>query len=185
MTKSKKLTLLSLAVLGFAGIIYSLNAPKAGAHCQIPCGIYDDPTVFQTLYVDVKTIHKSMKEIEKLSERPGKNANQICRWVINKENHADKFTDMIVEYFMQQRIHPKDAKDHPKEYYYKLRMCHEMLVTAMKCKQTTEVKHALHLKELLTKFKTEYNDEKGDKTANASSSTHKHEHEHDGHKHSH
>ena len=172
MTKSKKITLLSLAVLGFSGILYSLSAPHADAHCQIPCGIYDDDTVFQTLFVDVKTIHKSMKEIEKLSQRPGKNANQICRWVMNKESHADKLCDMLVEYFLQQRIKPKEMKDHPKEYYYKLRLCHEMLVTAMKCKQTTEVKHAMHLKELLTKFMKEYKDEKEHSHADGTKHTH-------------
>ena len=40
----------------------------------------------------ISTIEKSIKKIEELSKEKEKNSNQIVRWVVNKEKHAE---DMI------------------------------------------------------------------------------------------
>ena len=37
------------------------------AHCQIPCGIYDDPLRTSMIYEDLNTIDKSVAAIRKLS----------------------------------------------------------------------------------------------------------------------
>ena len=77
----------------------TLTTAYVTAHCQIPCGIYDDQARVNLMYEHVKTIAKSMKQIE-----AGQNANQSARWVLNKENHADELIDIASNYFLAQRI---------------------------------------------------------------------------------
>ncbi|MFC1737020.1 superoxide dismutase [Ni] [Candidatus Hydrogenedentota bacterium] len=125
----------------------------AYAHCQIPCGIYDDDARLKALAEHITTIEKSMKLITELSSDPGKNANQIVRWTINKENHADEFAEIVTKYFLQQRVKPVAKKTQGRSAYLeKLTLCHEMLVGAMKAKQTTDIENAAKLKESLEKF---------------------------------
>jgi nickel superoxide dismutase len=50
-------------------------------HCQIPCGIYDDPARLKMIAEHITTIEKSMTEINALSAAPGPNANLLVRWV--------------------------------------------------------------------------------------------------------
>ena len=128
------------------------------AHCQIPCGIYDDPARFTELAEHITTIEKSMKQIGELSKDPGANANQITRWVMNKEDHADQLRAIVTEYFLQQRIKPVAAgSGHETEVYLsKLTACHHMLVASMKAKQTTDLAHVKTLRAALAQFKTLY-----------------------------
>ena len=58
---------------------------NAGAHCEIPCGIYDDQMRTKLIAEHATTIEKSMKEIQ-----AAPNQNQAVRWVMNKEKHADE-----------------------------------------------------------------------------------------------
>ena len=128
------------------------------AHCQIPCGIYDDPARFTALAEHITTIEKSMNQIGELSKDPGANANQVTRWVMNKEDHADQLSAIVTEYFLQQRIKPVAAgSGHEREVYVgKLVACHQMLVASMKAKQTTDLGHVRTLRESLSQFKTLY-----------------------------
>ena len=128
------------------------------AHCQIPCGIYDDPARFAALAEHITTIEKSMKQIGELSKDPAANANQVTRWVMNKEDHADQLSAIVTEYFLQQRIKPVAAgSGHETEVYVgKLTACHQMLVASMKAKQTTDLAHVQTLREGLARFKALY-----------------------------
>ena len=135
------------------GVWGAIAAPASG-HCQIPCGIYDDAMRYTLLAEHVTTIEKSMKQIKLLSANPGKNANQLARWVANKETHADALATIVTDYFLQQRIKPAkhgDAKA-TAAYTQKLVLCHKMLVAAMKCKQTTDLKYPTKLRTLLGQF---------------------------------
>lgn len=128
-----------------------LAAAQGFAHCQIPCGIYGDEARFAAIEEDLRTIEKSMKQIKELSADTAKNQNQIVRWVQNKERHADNIAEIVTAYFLQQRIKP--ANGSAKEAYLnKLSLLHQMLVHAMKAKQTTEVSHVEKLRGLLTEF---------------------------------
>ncbi|WP_419646744.1 superoxide dismutase [Ni], partial [Victivallis vadensis] len=80
------------------------------AHCEIPCGIYDDSLRMKLIYEDIATIRKSIHEINEL-EKSGRNANQLVRWIINKDNHADKLQNTVTRYFMTQRLKPVPATD--------------------------------------------------------------------------
>lgn len=141
----------------------------AFAHCQIPCGIYGDATRFTMLDEHITTIEKSMKQIHQLAKEAEADvkplaANQLVRWTVNKDNHADAFAEIITQYFLQQRIKPVDSDNGPERdaYVHKVTLCHRMLVTAMKTKQTVDLQHVEDLKSLLAEFRKAYFTE-GDK----------------------
>lgn len=142
-----------LAAITIAMLIPGIVA----AHCEIPCGIYDDQLRIDLMREDITTIEKSMTQITSLSAAGDKNYNQIVRWVTNKEVHADKFTEIITQYFMTQRLKPKavDAEGF-QSYQKQLLLLHEMMVTAMKAKQTTDQTNITKLRELVDAFEKEY-----------------------------
>ena len=122
-------------------------APSAGAHCEIPCGIYDDQARVRLIAEHVGTIEKSIQQILALQKNEATNYNQLVRWVMNKESHADQIQEIVAQYFMTQRIKPDSAN-----YDRKIAVLHRMLIAAMKCKQTTDLKHVKELRELLQTF---------------------------------
>jgi len=139
---------LCLALLGFFVFGAALSA---GAHCQIPCGIYDDATRITLLKEHVITIQKSMREIQRLEKEGLQNSNQLIRWVMNKEDHANKFQDIVTDYFMAQRI-KLDAD----KYEQKITVLHKLLVKAMECKQTTDLSLTQDLLDLIHDFEHLY-----------------------------
>ena len=135
-----------------------LMPPTSWSHCEIPCGIYDDAMRYDMLEEHIRTIEKSMDMITQLSEEGEKNYNQIVRWVVNKEEHATKFMDIVQQYFLNQRIKPVDDTAGVKydEYIRQLKFMHKMLVTAMKCKQTTDKLNTAKLSDLVAKSRELY-----------------------------
>lgn len=125
----------------------------AGAHCQIPCGIYGDAMRFAMMREHVTTIEKSMQQITTLSENPAKNSNQITRWVINKEKHADALTEIVTSYFLAQRIKASEPED---KYVAELKALHGIIITSMKSKQTTDLKYVAELNKLIDSFEKIY-----------------------------
>jgi len=148
----KKLLLPAIAVLTvvLASIVYS--------HCQIPCGIYDDPARLAMIAENTTTIEKAMKQIEELSAQQKPNMNQIVRWIDVKDKHADDTAEIVSYYFMAQRIKPADKSDAPayEKYVKQLTLLHEMLIYSMKAKQTTDLANVEKLRGLLTDFQTAY-----------------------------
>ena len=128
-----------------------VTSPKLYAHCEIPCGIYDDEAQIEKIFQHIDTIEKSMREIVRLDDKKNRNANQIVRWIMNKEAHADKIQNIVTQYFMTQRI-KLDAKQYDK----KIRTLHQILITSMKCKQTTDIAHTKALKKDVSAFKKLY-----------------------------
>jgi len=139
-----------LIVLALLTSILALNAQ---AHCQIPCGIYDDQTRITLMEEHVATIEKSMNEITKLSAEIPQNSNQLIRWVDNKEEHADKLTEIVTYYFLAQRIKPTEPAE---KYAAELKLLHGMIVQSMKAKQTTDLQHVEKLRELMDQFEHIY-----------------------------
>ena len=129
----------------------ALGAVRVGAHCEIPCGIYDDQLRADLIAEHATTIEKSMKEIVELSKQNPVNYNQLVRWISNKEKHADEIQHLVTQYFMTQRLKP-DAK----KYSEKLAVLHKMLIYAMKCKQSTDVAHVSTLRSLTKEFEILY-----------------------------
>ena len=128
-----------------------LLAAGAAAHCEIPCGIYDDEARIAMLLEHVTTIEKSMNQITTIGKDKEHKANQLVRWVINKEKHASELQEIVTQYFMTQRI-----KFDTKAYDKKLALLHQMLVYAMKCKQSTDLDHTAKLTGVIQEFKQLY-----------------------------
>lgn len=151
---SKQMTLAmlvaTLLLAGVTSVVFS--------HCEIPCGIYNDPMRLDMMAEHITTIEKSIKQINMLSETPQKHTNQLVRWVVNKEQHADAFTEIVTQYFMAQRIKPAAQGDSPayQAYVQKLTLLHQMMITSMKCKQTTDLEHVAQLRSLLAEFRVAY-----------------------------
>lgn len=143
--KRKLLTL--LIVLSSFGFFIS----NASAHCEIPCGIYDDGARMKMIFEHATTIEKSMKKITELEK--GTEANQLVRWVTNKEKHAELLQDIVTQYFMTQRI-KLDAKDYDK----KITALHKMLIFSMKCKQTIDLANVEKLRGAAQEFEKLYFD---------------------------
>ena len=141
------------ALMMVAGIIMIglLAASNAAAHCEVPCGIYDDELRAKLIFEHSTTIEKSMQEIMKLGQTTPLNYNQLVRWVNNKEKHAKKIQLIVSQYFMTQRIKPN-----AKQYADKVTVLHQMLIAAMKCKQTTDLAHVQKLRSLLSRFEKLY-----------------------------
>ncbi len=148
----------SRLVVVTAALFVSLTASKAFAHCQIPCGIYDDAARFALLEEHVTTIEKAMKTLEELSAAQSPNYNQIVRWVRNKEHHADEISEIVTYYFMAQRVKPADKKSEEaySKYLGELTSLHEMVVYSMKAKQTTDLGNVDRLRALIGQFKASY-----------------------------
>ena len=134
-----------------AFLISLVAAVSASAHCEIPCGIYDDELRTRQIAEHATTIEKSMKSITELSKGNPVNYNQLVRWVSNKETHANEIQHIVSQYFMTQRI-----KTGAEKYAEKLKVLHEMLIYAMKCKQTTDLNHVKMLRASLKAFETLY-----------------------------
>jgi len=142
----KKYLLLVAALL-----MVFFNTADVGAHCEIPCGIYDDEMRINMIAEHVTTIEKAMKQIIQLGGEKPTNHNQLARWVVNKEYHANELQHIVTQYFMTQRIKPGAEK-----YSEKLTLLHKMLIHAMKCKQTTDLNHIATLRSLLKAFQDLY-----------------------------
>ena len=128
------------------------------AHCEIPCGIYNDKMRIDMLKEHVTTIEKSMNQIIELQKAETINYNQLVRWINNKDDHADEMQHIVTQYFMTQRIKPVDGSDKAalEKYQKELGLLHEMLVYAMKAKQTTDLQNCTKLNELIDSFYNSY-----------------------------
>jgi nickel superoxide dismutase len=143
----KKLYLAILVLLAVP-FIFPTNAT---AHCEIPCAIYNDEMRIKMIKEHISTIEKSMKQIMNIEKEEYHNSNQLIRWVMNKERHADELQEIITQYFMTQRI-KLDTKDYEK----KLGLLHQMVIFSMKCKQTTDLNHVNKLRNLVKDFQVLY-----------------------------
>jgi nickel superoxide dismutase len=147
--------------------LISVTVP-ASAHCQIPCGIFDDELRVQLIEEHIGTVEKSMKQIVALAAEDDEDYNQIVRWVNNKEYHAQEIQDIVTAYFLAQRIKPvadHDDKEAMNEYHHKLAILHAIQIHAMKAKQSTNLEEIETLRKLTAEFRTAYFGKEG---------THKH-----------
>ncbi len=116
---------------------------QAHAHCQIPCGIYDDHARVQSMLEDAATAEKSVKLIAELAGKAdAQSQNQLVRWVMNKEKHAQQIISTISDYFLTQRVKPSQ-----KDYIERLLKHHAIIIGAMKVKQNTDMKYVKNLME--------------------------------------
>ena len=149
----------SILAIGLGLATLAVATSRVQAHCQIPCGIYDDPARFTLMLEHITTIEKSMKLIAELAgKHDAASANQLARWVVNKEHHANEFTEIVTYYFLAQRVKPVESSAGAahRAYLGKLELLHRMMVHAMKAKQTADLSHVKALRSLVDSFKKAY-----------------------------
>ncbi len=147
----------SMWLFSFAVVVSILVLPLlTHAHCQIPCGIYDDHARVQSMLEDAATVEKSARLIAELAGKSdAQSQNQLVRWVMNKEQHAQKIIDTITDYFLTQRVNPSQ-----KDYAERLIKHHSVILAAMKVKQNADVKYAKDLKESIEALSAYYPENK-------------------------
>lgn len=145
-------------LIGLLSIITLSISNKSYAHCEIPCGIYEDTLRIELIREHIVTIEKSMKMIIELSGEETPNYNQIVRWVNNKEEHANKLQDIVTQYFLNQRIKPvsDENSEQYKTYINHLTILHKLLVFSMKTKQTTDLLYINEMNQLVNLFEESY-----------------------------
>jgi hypothetical protein len=89
------------------------------------------------------TIRKAMAEGNHLHghyvDTTPLNANQFVRWILTKEDHANKIISTIGDYCLCQRVKPAEFKSEA-EYLQSLKVHHEVMQAAMKTKQSMDLK---------------------------------------------
>lgn len=107
-------------------------------HCQVPCGIFDDPARVAAMKEDAATIRKSMVQIgELVGKGDALSFNQATRWVMTKEAHAGSLMTTLGEYMLAQRVKPELFEG--EGYVEALKAHHAALQAAMKTKQVVDV----------------------------------------------
>ena len=138
-----KNSLMPLATLMFltlaATLFLSVNATQeAEAHCQVPCGVYDDGARIARLLEDAETIKRACTFVNTFAEGEATpvGINQVARWVQTKEDHASHIISVVSEYFLTQKVKTK-AKGSAEyaAYLDSLAKHHAVMVAAMKTKQ--------------------------------------------------
>lgn len=136
-------TALVIALVVTAGLTFGTTS--AQAHCQLPCGIFDDHARVQAMLEDTVTIKKSARLICELADKTdSRSQNQLVRWVMTKEQHAQNIITTISDYFLAQRVKSSQA-----DYNERLVKHHEVMVAAMKAKQNTDKEYAETLKKAI------------------------------------
>ena len=128
--------------------VWATGVQQAQAHCQVPCGIYDDAARIKRLQEDATTIAKAITQINELSGKHEAQAfNQAARWVATKEHHASHVIQVVSEYFLTQKVKAvAPGAEGYDAYLKKLADHHAVMVAAMKTKQKADpaVADALH-----------------------------------------
>jgi len=151
-------------IIAFAIIIAVFSLNNIHAHCQVPCGIYDDAVRIIQIREHVTTIEKAINKIAQLTsdESSAQNMNQLVRWINTKEEHATFIQSIIADYFLAQRIKPKQKKETGRQQYVdQTLLLQQIIVSAMKSKQTVDKSNPRLVSTLLNQFVELYFDEHG------------------------
>ncbi len=123
----KKLFLSSMCmVLCYQSLIFS--------HCQMPCGIYHDDMVFDQIDQYIETTAKGITILQDSKFSTTQNRNEFMRWVMQKENSSNEVANLLVTYFLQQKIKP-DEEDTAKRVI----SAHKMLFWLVQIKQSSDL----------------------------------------------
>ena len=132
------------------------------AHCQMPCGIYNDAARIIQIQEDFSTIKKAMTKIKELSQQQDATSmNQLTRWIMTKDEHASKIQKVVSDYFLTQRIKAKTEGSEHNTYVKQTTTLHQILVSAMKCKQTIDKQNVILGINLIDQFVERYFDSHG------------------------
>ncbi|MEM1228232.1 MAG: superoxide dismutase [Ni] [Planctomycetota bacterium] len=143
----------SLALSFTCIVSTAILAGNASAHCQVPCGIYGDQLRFQSMLEDEDTIAKAQVTLADVTSHQvdAQSVNQMARWVVTKESHAQNIQETMLNYFLAQRIKPDSAS-----YLKQLTSAHAVIIAAMKAKQSADPATAKALETAIFNFYRAY-----------------------------
>ncbi|OED35281.1 hypothetical protein AB834_04895 [PVC group bacterium (ex Bugula neritina AB1)] len=154
------------------------NSQSLWSHCEVPCGIFNDAARISSIRESVQTIEKAMKFI-----KDNNDTHKMIRWTITKEDHCKNIQQIVAQYFLHQRVKPVQP-DKPvkfQKYQKELVILHNILIQAMKSKQTVDLSHTQKIISLLEDFEKSYFKDKDHKHL-ASHKEEKHSHDKDSNK---
>jgi nickel superoxide dismutase len=131
------------AFLLFIGLDLTLDA-----HCQMPCGIYHDDMIYDQIDQFVETVYKGISVMNDSKFSTVKEKNEFVRWVMQKEKACNEAAELILRYFLQQKIKP-DEDDTVK----RLVSAHKLLFMLMTIKQNTDLEFIKQFNAEWEKFK--------------------------------
>ena len=145
--KNFVLSSIAIASLGTLAFLF-IPQSRLTAHCQVPCGIYDDHARIHAMLEDVTTITKAINQINDLSKNnDATSLNQATRWISTKEQHASHIITTVAEYFLTQKVKPVEPTDAGyQKYLESLAVHHRVMGNAMKTNQTVDLQAAGSLK---------------------------------------
>jgi len=148
----------SLAFFALALLTMAALPGSGFAHCQIPCGIYDDGARIERMVEDTTTIESAIKNIDELAGKSdAQSANQLTRWIMIKEDHASDIITTVAEYFLTQKVKPvAPGAEGYDAYLQKLADHHRVMRAAMKAKQNADLKYVKELREAITALGSHY-----------------------------
>ncbi len=152
-------TLLPAVAAGVAtAVLLTIVQPAAWAHCEVPCGIYDDHARIDQMLEDATTVEKAVAQILELNGKTDAlSLNQLTRWINNKEIHATRIQDTIAQYFLNQRVKPaRQGTQAWNDYVMKLVQHHAVMIAAMKTKQTVDQARVAQLREAIEAISVYY-----------------------------
>lgn len=133
-------TSLALSFALLIGLSALLTNTSADAHCQIPCGIYDDGARISEMRENAISIRKAVSEISStMGDGTVVAFNQATRWVIEKDRSATAIQEIAADYFLTQRVKAAEGEARA-AYVEQLEGFHAVMVAAMKCKQQVNAK---------------------------------------------
>lgn len=148
----RRSTLLTAMATGMAAsVLLTIGQPAVWAHCEVPCGIYDDQARIDQMLEDSTTIGKAVTQILELSGKTdAQSLNQLTRWINTKEIHATKIQDTIAQYFLNQRVKPaRQGTQAFNDYIMRLVQHHAVMIAAMKTKQTVDPQRVVGLRKAI------------------------------------
>lgn len=137
-------------VAPIARVVVQPKSAAAVPHCEVPCGIYADQMRFEQMLEDTQTIEKAITSVREFADGfaqsppDAKTVNQLTRWINTKESHATNTQHIVAQYFLTQRI-----KAENENYAKQLAAAHQVMVSAMKCKQDADPATAKSLKQAI------------------------------------
>jgi len=139
-----------------------IGFPKAQAHCDIPCGIYD-PSAAQIAALTVVRMIDLIADLE--SKGGAKDAayyNSLSRYITVKEEHAEKAKHEI-RIIWGDYIKPQHIEKHPEVF----ELVHKIMQLGSKSRQTTDRETAVQLVEAINQFAEIFWETKGITTKRA------------------
>jgi len=121
--------------------------PRAKAHCDIPCGIYD-PIISQIAALTVVRMIDLMTELEsKTTDKTLAYHNTLSRYIAVKEEHAEKVKHEV-RVIWGDFLKPQHIEKYPQAHA----LVHEILGLGSKVRQSADREAALKLVEKLNEF---------------------------------